>query len=169
MKNKEIKWLPVVGFDGYEVSSSGLIMSTKGGRLHLMSNKEQRYGYEMVNLFSNGRKFPRLIHRLVLEAFVGPRPSGMQCRHLDGDGSNNRLDNLLWGTVEENMTDRDNHGKTVHGKSIAKSKLSPEKVRAIRILYDKTEATYQDLADLFDVTRATVYKAANKDTWARVA
>ena len=52
----------------------------------------------------------RLVHRLVLEAFVGPRPEGMVARHLNGDPGDNRLENLAWGTQSENNYDKVRHG-----------------------------------------------------------
>jgi hypothetical protein len=48
----------------------------------------------------------RDVHRLILETFVGPRPPGKQCRHLNGDSLDNRLENLAWGTFHENFADR---------------------------------------------------------------
>jgi hypothetical protein len=52
----------------------------------------------------------QLVHALILEAFVGPCPPGLECRHLDGNPANNRLDNLIWGTRIENQDDRRRHG-----------------------------------------------------------
>jgi hypothetical protein len=65
-------------------------------------------GYHLV--FLAGRKTSSKVHHLILEAFIGPRPNGMQCRHLDGNRSNNRLDNLAWGTPRENIHDSFRHG-----------------------------------------------------------
>lgn len=45
------------------------------------------------------------VHAVVLNAFVGPRPDGMVCRHLDDDKTNNALSNLCWGTPRENQLD----------------------------------------------------------------
>ena len=45
------------------------------------------------------------VHRMVLEAFVGPCPEGMQCRHLNDVKNDNRLNNLAWGTRKENSAD----------------------------------------------------------------
>lgn len=59
------------------------------------------------------------VHRLVLEAFVGPCPEGMEGCHIDGDGTNNRLDNLRWDTHVGNVKDSIRHGtfypKRFHG------------------------------------------------------
>lgn len=43
----------------------------------------------------------RSVGELVLETFVGPKPKGMKCIHLDGDLENNRLDNLVWGPKDD--------------------------------------------------------------------
>jgi hypothetical protein len=51
------------------------------------------------------------VHKLVMEAFVGPCPPGKQCLHRDGNGLNNRLENLRWGTPEENTQDMIKHGR----------------------------------------------------------
>jgi hypothetical protein len=50
------------------------------------------------------------VHCAVLEAFVGPCPPGKECRHLDGNGQNNKLQNLKWGTRLENVQDSIKHG-----------------------------------------------------------
>jgi hypothetical protein len=50
------------------------------------------------------------VHRLVLEAFVGPCPEGMVGCHNDGDPLNNRLDNLRWDTPSNNERDKWVHG-----------------------------------------------------------
>ena len=52
------------------------------------------------------------VHQLMLEAFVGPAPNGHVCRHKDGNGLNNRLENLSWATQQENADDRVRDGAT---------------------------------------------------------
>ena len=52
-----------------------------------------------------------LVHVLVLEAFVGPRPAGHEGRHLDDVRSNNTLSNLAWGTQGENYQDALRNGR----------------------------------------------------------
>jgi hypothetical protein len=52
-----------------------------------------------------GRQTNRFVHQLVLEAFVGPCPPGMECLHANDDATDNRLVNLRWGTHTENVQD----------------------------------------------------------------
>lgn len=111
------RWLPVPGWDGYEVSDIGRVRSwwVRWGRSGRRANRptllspSMRGGYPRVPLCGKegGRSRHReaFVHHLVLEAFIGPRPEGMICRHLDDDRGNARLDNLCWGTHAENVAD----------------------------------------------------------------
>jgi hypothetical protein len=75
--------------------------------------------YREVHLRKDGEQFVRPVNCYVLEAFVGPCPSGMECRHLDGDVNNNNLQNLVWGTHLQNMRDSIKHGTFSHGSKHA--------------------------------------------------
>ena len=65
----------------------------------------------MVSLRIGDRTGGYSVHRLVLEAFVGPMPEAMETRHLDGNPANNCLDNLRYGTRAENEADKRLHAK----------------------------------------------------------
>jgi hypothetical protein len=103
----------------YEVSDDGQVRSwAKPG-----SRTERRDHAKVVRQSFAGRKYWRVtlegrqeyVHRLVLEAFVGPCPEGLQCRHKDGNKNNNHLSNLCWGTPAENTADKDRHGQILRG------------------------------------------------------
>lgn len=113
-------WRPIDGTDGmYEVSDQGRVRSldrtitTSSGvtkrrtGVVLVPFTGDAYGHQSVGLGSFGRRY---VHQLVLEAFAGPCPRGLECRHLDGDAANNALSNLQWGTASENQRDRIAHG-----------------------------------------------------------
>lgn len=51
------------------------------------------------------------VHQLVLLAFEGPCPEGLEVRHLNGDPQDNRLENLQYGTRTENILDVYHQGK----------------------------------------------------------
>lgn len=116
-------WMPIAGWDGmYEVSDLGRVRSlarvitrrngakqTIHGRVlrpTLMSNG----WYLKVDLVRLGHKRSLPVHRLVGNAFLGPLPTGMQTRHLNGNALDNRLANLKYGTPKENTADSIAHG-----------------------------------------------------------
>lgn len=116
------KWMPIVGYDeAYEVSTSGLVRSLdrivvyKTGRSVPIKGRLIRpaitpCGHLQVALSKSNTSKTRLVHQIVAEAFIGPRPNGMEIRHLDGIGTNNQVENLCYGTHFENMQDRTRHG-----------------------------------------------------------
>ncbi|HTG95704.1 MAG TPA: NUMOD4 motif-containing HNH endonuclease [Pyrinomonadaceae bacterium] len=109
--NNVEQWKPVNGFDLlYEVSNHGRVRNisprprTSINRIRKPQiNGRNGRGYYFVVL-SNGREHRRqaLIHHLVAEAFIGPRPAGYEINHLDGDKLNNHAENLEYCTVLEN-------------------------------------------------------------------
>lgn len=111
-------WKPVPGLEeAYEVSDRGRVRSiprtVKYGRTY---RGKERVPYDdggslQVNLCWNGKRSQRKVHHLVLEAFVGPRPDGLECRHLNDDHTDNRLENLRWGTSSENKHDLVRNGR----------------------------------------------------------
>ena len=115
-------WKPVLGYEGYyEVSSLGRVKTLervavrRNGRPHTVPERilKQSYmkkGYLRLNLTKDGVRKQHTVHSLVLSSFVGPRPSGMITRHLNGIPDDNRLENLAWGTGSENQHDAVAHG-----------------------------------------------------------
>ena len=117
------EWRPIAGYEGrYSVSDDGRVMvhaAAGRGRLNedrIMKPGVTTTGYAQVILYGVGKPSPRRIHRLVLEAFVGPMPSGSYALHNDGDKANNRLENLRWGNSSENALDMVRHGVHNHAR-----------------------------------------------------
>ncbi|WP_197446398.1 HNH endonuclease [Tautonia plasticadhaerens] len=94
----------------------------------------KHWGHLTVNLHRDGIKRPYYIHRLVLEAFVGPQPPGMLCCHWDGNPANNNIDNLRWDTPKANGADTIRHGRRKFGEQ-AGSKLKEAEVLEVRRLF----------------------------------
>lgn len=124
-------WLPVVSYDGlYEVSDLGRVRSldrskwngrcfyVQRGRV-LSQKPNVRSGYVHVNLCKDGIAESLVAHRLVLEAFVGPCPEGMECCHNNGVRHDIRLLNLRWDTIANNHADKHLHGTSRAGKALA--------------------------------------------------
>ena len=100
----EERWLPIPGFEGYEVSDQGRVRSTLRRKPHILHPGGSR-GYWMVGLRRDGQDHPRSIHRLVALTFLGPCPEGMEVCHGDGNPHNNTPQNLRYDTREANADD----------------------------------------------------------------
>lgn len=109
-------WKPVHGHPMYEASSEGRIRSFKGRQPRILKEYNPRTRlYLQVKM--DGLTIS--VHRVVMLAFVGPRPADMQIRHLNGDHHDNRSANLVYGTRSENMRDQVRHGTHVNSKKTA--------------------------------------------------
>lgn len=106
----DVEWRYVVGHPSYAVTVDGRVLSAKRARgrdrFRYMTPTPNKRGYLKVTLDRETRH----IHRLVLEAFVGPCPEGMEGCHNNGDNSDNNLSNLRWDTHSANSLDKNTHG-----------------------------------------------------------
>ena len=122
-------------------------------------------GRLFVCLNTGGKQKCERVHRLVLETFTGPCPDGMECRHLDGDASNNHISNLRWGTHKENESDKIAHGTRAAGERQGSSKLTEWDVRWIKRFTKRGFATQEYLADIFGVCQAQISRIATGREW----
>lgn len=110
-------WNSVLEYEGlYEVSNLGRVRSIDRvvgtekrpvrwkGRL-LKPASSGKVGHLSVNLSKCSRTKSFLVHALVLSAFIGPRPNGLEACHGSGGAQDNRLENLRWDTSSENNHD----------------------------------------------------------------
>lgn len=102
-------WRPTVGYEGYyEVSDRGGVRRVGGGLLKPYNDGGLRL---RVTLSKRGSRRLFNVHDLVLAAFVGPCPEGLEGCHWDGDATNNSLTNLRWDTRSANQYDKVRHGR----------------------------------------------------------
>lgn len=109
--NPEKRWAVIPGTEGlYYASDHGDVWSVRAGRCMVPRIQSRTANYRIygLSLYLHGAIRSTTVHRLVLEAFVGPSP--LVVRHLDGDAMNNRLSNLAYGTMRENAQDMLAHG-----------------------------------------------------------
>ena len=169
----------IPGLPGYFADSDGSIWSAwRGGlrrvrddsRLKLMQTPPAKNtGYRRAIVRdANGRKFSASVHRLVLFAFVGPCPDGMEACHIDGNKLNNSASNLRWGTHAANCADRDRHGRTARGERSGFAKLTAEKVVQIRERYARGE-TQEFLASEYGVKHACISLIVRRLAWRHIA
>lgn len=125
------EWRPVVGYEGlYEVSNLGRVRgldriiannrpgTTRTWRGRILRQTIRDTGHRTLHLARDGHPRARGVHCLVLEAFVGPCPPGMEACHNNGIPNDNRLTNLRWDTRLANMLDRITHGTDPNARKL---------------------------------------------------
>lgn len=153
-------WRPVLGHEGrYSVSSTGLVRrdAAGGGAVagRVLVPTTTVHGYQRVELRNGLVRCARYVHRLVLEAFVGVCPEGLECRHLDGNPDNNDVGNLCWGTDQDQADDKIRHGRGA-------KKLDAAAVLAIR----NDQRSSRTVARAFGVAASTIKRIRNGKLWA---
>jgi hypothetical protein len=161
MKKPIENWKQVPGHANYRVSDLGNVWSLHWDR-PLKTTKRKHGGHLVVTL--DGRQYA--VHRLVLLAFVGPPPNGMEVCHEDGDPENNRLSNLRYDTHFANVQDRRKHGTHPRGVDLkVSSRFTEDDIRTIRRLR-KEGMTYQAIANRYGLTdRSYIRKIISGRIW----
>ena len=168
----------IPGFPRYAINEYGIVLSScvRGGGWRQpvswkdakrMTFTKDKNGYHKVALSNSGKEQQVPVHSLVLLAFVGPRPDGMVCRHLDGNKHNNHISNLSWGTAQQNSDDMVLHGTLRKGESVHLSKLTEKDVLEIR----ERAASGEKLADIakdFPVVASGIFKIVRRETWKHI-
>lgn len=135
-----VEYRDIEGFPGYRVGSDGTFWTRKrigahgalGEEWRLMKPDVNKYGHALIAVMHNGVKSRRYAHHFVLEAFVGKKPAKhFVARHLNDIGSDNRVENLAWGSLADNYRDRYVNGTACKGSGHHKSKLSEDQVFSI--------------------------------------
>ena len=163
------RWLAIRGWPGYQVSDLGRVRSLprtlKDGRKiggGFLAFDIGKNGYPRVGLSRRGHQRNKYVHQLVMRAFAGQCPPGMEVRHLNGNRADPRLVNLCYGTPEENTQDRALHGTNSRG-------LTAELVREMRTRYaTDSRETYDSLSLAYGVSRQTVRMVLLRRTWTHV-
>jgi predicted XRE-type DNA-binding protein len=175
---KELKEYP-----GYRVGSDGTVWSykfksgTKTQRWKELKpwnaqGKNNSQPYKMIGLNVAGVRKYRTVHQLVLEAFVGGRPKGMVACHNNDIGIDNRLENLRWDTVKNNIKDRTEKGthlkNTLRGSGHPNSKINEKQARKIKKLLQENKHTQKEIANKCGVKESLVSDINKKRAWRHI-
>lgn len=114
VKETEIKYADIIGYDNYIIYEDGRVFNKKFGRfLKLGLNS---HGYLHVILYKNNKAKNFNIHRLVAQYFI-PNPGEKTCvDHINGIKTDNRIENLRWASYIENGRNSKTSSKNSSGE-----------------------------------------------------
>lgn len=170
------EWRPIKDFPDYAVSSLGRIkrMTDSGNNRKsgfILKSSPCRGGYRQIMLYREGKIFPKMVHRLVLEHFVGypPFPES-EGNHKNGIKWKNNLENLEWLSPSENKIHAHQTGLAsgVKGERNNLSKLKEGEVYLIKKLLARKILKHKFIAKMFRINRATISYIAEGKTWKNI-
>jgi hypothetical protein len=170
-------WLPVPGYENsYEVCNFGEVRSIdrvvmhgkgtflrkrQGQPLKKLIDKQNKF---RVSIYKNGIRNKVFVHYLVALAFLGQREKGQMVCHNDGNGQNNRADNLRYDTHKSNMEDMVKHDKSAKGIKNGHAVITEEQVFQVRELRKKG-LLYKEISTHAGVHFETVAKICQGKRW----
>lgn len=168
---KEAKKIP--DFPGYYATPNGDIWGEPKQGTYRTHHKLKPYAgtnkYPVLSLHKDKKLFTRCIHRLVLEAFIGPRPKGMECCHNNDNKLDNALKNLRWDTRSNNTKDAYKNGKLCAvGEKNSQAKLNTLQVRIIKRLLNFNTLSCKVISNYFGVSRQTISSIKFGRTWKEI-
>lgn len=155
-------WVKLKMNDAYEISNLGRLKHTfKNGKVKIVkpssNGGKRRYQFYMVN------DIKVYVHHLVLFTFIGKKPNGHECDHIDNNPKNNNLSNLRWITIGENRSHL--------GEKHPSAKVNNDKVRLIRMLWEHNKnevGSQKKLSELFGISPSTLSSIINRKTWSHI-
>lgn len=170
------EWRAVAENPYYEVSNTGKVKSLartvmrKDGKPYrtkdrIMAIASLPKGYRFVSLYDEQGDRQHYVHRLVARAFIGPCPDGHEVNHIDGDKSNNCVENLEYVTRAGNMAHAKAMGKAgLCGEQNYACRHSEEKIRRGYEMV-KSGMQYKQVAEAVGVSQGALESACRGVNW----
>lgn len=152
----------IPGFEKlYQITDAGQVLSLKSNQI--LKPYPIHSGYLLVDLRKENKRYTRLVHKLVMETFIGS--SKKQVNHKNGVKTDNRLENLEYCTAKENVA----HAKQMglinnQGENSTSSKLTTEQVKYVK----SCKKRHCDLARELNVNASTIIRIRQGKLWAHV-
>lgn len=163
---EEELWAVVPGHADYQISNLGRVKSFRKGPPRILKPTKARVGYLQITL--PGRPVV-YVHHLVAEAFLGPRPKGLQINHKDGDKTNNAATNLEYCGHGDNVRHMFRTGLTTGiAETHVRAILNNDQVRRIKSRLANGEHP-RSIAPEFGVSISTIYAIKGNYNWKSIS
>lgn len=165
-------WKDISGYEGlYQVSNKGRVKST-GGRhggfsCDIILKSHFQKGYHKLRLYKDNTWHNFLVHRLIAIAFIPNPYNKPYINHINGNRSDNRIENLEWCTQKENIVHAHllNLCPIRNGESIGTSKLKEFEAIEVYKLYHSKKYTNAQIAKMFNIDPTNVSTIGLRKSW----
>lgn len=167
------EWKEIINSEGkYLISNYGRVKSLKNGRERILKTRKTHDGFLWYSLSFKGNVRTLRAHRLVAEYFIPNPDNKPTVNHIDGNKENNRVDNLEWATLKEQMKHayENRLKKPVQGALQGNSLLSEEEVKEIRRVYKSHSKEFGmiPLAKKYNVSVSTINKCVGRRSYKNI-
>jgi hypothetical protein len=159
----------IQGFENYEVDELGQVWSlpkkTRKGTRLIKALRHPKTGYMYLDLCKNGNVKKFTVHRLVALAYLPNPENKPQVNHINGDKTDNRLENLEWCTRSENQKHSIDIGlRSAKGVKNSQCKLTEQDVLYIR----NSKENGSILAKKFNISHPTICDIRKGRSWTHI-
>jgi hypothetical protein len=165
------EWKQIPGFKDYEASNLGNIRSwKKQSKGKVLKPFISNCGYNLIHLLENNKRFTKAVHRIIILSFIGQ--SDLTVNHIDGNKTNNKISNLEYCTMKENLIHAYKsglkNGDHKRGENNYKTFLSSDDVLLIRKLKKEYNIKQSTIATLFNASDACISEIITRKNWGHI-
>lgn len=156
-------WRPCPFWPMLLVSNRGDVKNDISGHVYAQLEK---HGYKTIRVREalTGKRIQLSVHRLVLVSFAGWPPKGKVACHVNGKRHDNKIENLMWATQDENIAQRDAHGTTMKGDNHYCAKITSKQARRAKLLLSKSY-TAREVAKIVGASVSTINDIKRGRSW----
>lgn len=156
-----------IEYKDYLIDENGNVINRKTG------NKVKPWlinsGYYVLNLYNNSNSTRMLLHRLMVNSFIGEIPEKMTVNHIDGNKLNNNIKNLEIVSFTENIHHAVRTGLMSSGEDNYNSKYTNEQIHGVCKLLESAKHSISEISKLTGVSKNRISQIFAREKWKKIS